>query len=395
MACRFPTKLLIGGNPSSTRMLANSCRTNIGVRYLRTGGGIAKSRHHRRLSKRQRQLEQEKAAKYDLKVALQRIHGIMAASEILNTNDDDDDSTLNDLVLHYPHLSLFLRMCATNGQVLPSTIGPEAGRGLFATRHIAKGEIVTLYPAHLLGLEINNHDNNHDEEEDVSLVVFSSQDDQDYFAANNYESECGNNLLILDDLEGPETANAMAIEIITRPSMMITSIAKNLLPQSNTTTNNNNNNVDYHLDVNPLQPLVPGWQSHIINDGARASSAKESDILQYYLETNQKRNCFHIPLGPSPLMATVATRDIDEGEEYFTSYDFLYWVVDARSQEPPSSTTVDHQDNDDDKGSTVLTDAIEQQTNAMDDALWEATLGVGKQYEGVVSEFEMYFDQIR
>jgi hypothetical protein len=64
----------------------------------------------------------------------------------------------------------------------------------------------------------------------------------------------------------------------------------------------------------------------MINDGAVVESNSEKGVLDYYQETGRKKNCIHIPWGPSPIMATVTTKKVKKGEEFFTSYGGTYWL---------------------------------------------------------------------
>lgn len=48
--------------------------------------------------------------------------------------------------------------------------------------------------------------------------------------------------------------------------------------------------------------------------------------MQYYLKSTQNKNCIHIPFGPSPVLATIATKKIKKGQELFTSYGVVYWL---------------------------------------------------------------------
>jgi len=80
------------------------------------------------------------------------------------------------------------------------------------------------------------------------------------------------------------------------------------------------------LDANPGRAVSPGWVSHYINDGATVPSDDEDGVLAYYAGTTAAKNCVHVPFGPSPMLATVATRKIKKGEELFTSYGCVYWL---------------------------------------------------------------------
>jgi SET domain len=317
-------------------------------RCLRTRSNVnvnANGIQRRRQRSRMWTVQQETAVQQAMTVALKRVNRLMAQKDNGNGNDNDNDNAI---------LRQFLEDCANHCQIAPSTL-TNAGRGLFATRDVPPGTIITLYPAHFLGLEMEMdaaHNAAHNDNDDDDLYhcrVFSSETDKVYFEQHDYESETGNNLLVLQEDRKP----------------IVPSLPQAIL----------------HLDVNPEQPTMPAWLSHIINDGATAVSHREADILDYYRHTNARRNCFHVPLGPSPLMATVTTRAVQEGDEFFTSYDFLYWVMDLVDNQV---VTDDHM---------IITKAMDQEMDAMEDALQEATQSVPHQYRHVVAEIHKLFQQ--
>mmetsp|Transcript_21045 Transcript_21045/g.31765 ORF Transcript_21045/g.31765 Transcript_21045/m.31765 type:complete len:211 (+) Transcript_21045:40-672(+) len=189
-----------------------------------------------------------------------------------------------------------------------------------------------------------------------SLLVFSNPADEEYFEQQpNFESACGNKLLILQ-----------ATDDIHRPVFE--------------TTTTSQSSVVFYQDVNPNQKTTPSWLSHIINDGSKTDDTKEESILKYYRETNERRNAFHIPFGPSPLMVTVATRHIKQGEEFFTSYDFLYWVMDVLNE-----------DRDGFEKTMTVTESIGQEVDAIDAALWESSKGVVDRYHKEMDEIQSIF----
>lgn len=134
---------------------------------------------------------------------------------------------------------------------------------------------------------------------------------------------------------------------------------------------------EFVMDINPYQLTRQAWRSQFVNDGGSVkTTTAESAILDYYQETNTRRNSFHIPFGPPPLMATVATTDVKGGEEIFTSYDFLHWV----SKLAPSKEI-------------LITEAIGQEADA---ALWEfaSTVNLSERHQELIKEVQNLFDAI-
>jgi len=165
---------------------------------------------------------------------------------------------------------------------------PGAGQGLFATRNIKAGTIVSFYPAHALGIEVG----------DRQLWVSSNESDQEYFAQHPPGSSA-----YLHATDQP---------IFNRPSLLADTPGMKDSP--------------IYLDVNPNREVEPLWISQYINDGAMVLSNDGEGVKAYYEQSKRKKNCIHLPYGPSPVMATVATRKIKKGEELLTSYGCVYWL---------------------------------------------------------------------
>ena len=164
-----------------------------------------------------------------------------------------------------------------------------AGKGLFATKNIQRGSIVSFYPAHSLGIELGQS----------QMWVSTNDSDKEYFAKNPAGSS--------------SYLHATDQPIFNRPSILA-----DISPELK--------DVPIYLDANPNREVDPLWVSQYINDGAIVTSNDEMGVSQYYEQSKRKKNCIHIPFGPSPIMATVATRKIKKGEELFTSYGCVYWL---------------------------------------------------------------------
>ena len=184
--------------------------------------------------------------------------------------------------------------CSKHVIVKPSSI-KGAGMGLFATKNIKAGSIVSFYPAHTLGMEFFG---GNDDDEEKQIWVSSNDDDRNHFANN-------------------PPGDSPYLHATDQPIFKRNSLLSDL-PQLK--------NAPIYLDANPNRQVDSLWVSHYINDGALVPSNDEDGIEQYYKLSKQKKNCVHCPIGPSPIMATVATRKIKKGEELFTSYGCIYWL---------------------------------------------------------------------
>jgi len=170
---------------------------------------------------------------------------------------------------------------------------PGAGLGLFAREKIKSGTIISFYPAHLLGIDLGDSIIRRE----LAKHGESGKIDVDQ------EDEVGD----CDD------AACLHYVVGSRP-LMNTNIIDDLGGET------------IFINVDPNQDDSPGFASHRINDGATVMANDEASVLSYYDATRKSKNCCHVPFGPSPLLATVATRKIKKGDELFTTYGCSYWL---------------------------------------------------------------------
>ena len=183
--------------------------------------------------------------------------------------------------------------CIKSTEVKESSIA-GAGKGLFATKNIKAGSIISFYPAHALGIDNGIK----------QIFVSQRPSDEEYFRENPCESS--------------SYLHATDQPIFNRPSFV-----------EKIQDSGNLKDFPLFLDVNPNRDVDGCWVSQMINDGASVKTQSEEGILTYYKESKKRKNCIHIPFGPSPVMATIATRKIKKGEEIFTSYGCTYWALDV------------------------------------------------------------------
>jgi hypothetical protein len=216
-----------------------------------------------------------------------------------------------------------------------------AGKGLFATKNIKAGSIVSFYPAHTLGVESGDQ------------VIFVSRDEADKQYFRDYPPDASSYLHATDQ------------PIFNRPSFLADLGAET-------------KDSPLYLDVNPNREVSPAWVSHYINDGAIMPENTEAGVSVYYTESKTKKNCIHVPFGPSPIIATVATKKIKKGEELFTSYGCVYWIgVQFRGQE-----------------GSAMTVQIQQQIKDSAQDLFSAMKGASTRYMNQIQELQSAFDEI-
>ncbi|CAB9520244.1 expressed unknown protein [Seminavis robusta] len=215
-------------------------------------------------------------------------------------------------------------------RVGPSSI-PGAGSGVFATKNIKAGTIISLYPVHGMGLE----------RFDTNAIVAATEEDHAYFHPLDDDENKGDD----DDGEegglGDEEVDDDAENVARNHNYLHYLIGSRPLcgfrPADHDAT--------LYIDVNPNKIVQEPWISHLINDGAIVESNTEQGLLDYYRETTKRKNCVHIPFGPAPLMVTVTNCKVKKGEELFTTYGGSYWLdafLEYDDEEPVDITEAVH-----------------------------------------------------
>lgn len=202
-----------------------------------------------------------------------------------DANDLNDEKLLS--------VQNFIGSLDDNVEVSKSTI-KEAGFGLFATKDINYGSIISMYPVHATGVNFDDGSS--------LWVTLDSEDDEQYFFEQQQQIE--------GEGEKEKSSNYLVYLFKNREGeIQLKSIGGNPF-----------------IDTNPNREHAPGFKAHMMNDGCIVNDSSKEGIMKYCVGTKQKMNCALTPFGPSPLMVAVATREIKEGEEIFTSYGSSYWL---------------------------------------------------------------------
>jgi len=160
-----------------------------------------------------------------------------------------------------------------------------AGQGLFAKQNIKKGTLIGFYPVHGVGVEFDD---------DSYICCGMTSADQDHFDR-------------IKDLKSNYIQYLVGSRQLGEADF--------------------GEDAQLFVDVNPSRvDLRSCWNGHLVNDGATLSENTEKGMLDYYVASGKRKNCVHIPFGPSPLLAVVTTRKVKKGEELFTTYGCLYWL---------------------------------------------------------------------
>ena len=223
-----------------------------------------------------------------------------------------------------PVLRPFFSKLPKSVEIKRSSVAPDAGLGLFAKKNIKAYTVVSFYPAHALGIDDDGNASFpfvtlDDEPEDVTYFAQHSSFQSPYLHCTDQPIFQRPSLLLVD---GDDDTDDAAV-------------------------NSNSSSPDLpsvFLDVNPdRKPVVEGWVSQFINDGATVTSRNDAGVLEYYQQSAAAKNCIHIPLGPSPIMATMTTKKVKQGQELLTTYGATYWLGPERW---PSSSSGDNDSSD-------------------------------------------------
>jgi hypothetical protein len=191
-------------------------------------------------------------------------------------------------------------------RVAESTL-PNAGRGLFATKDIAKGSLITCYPGDALLCEYyDDEEMNHDEEdhgqeydeEDETEVILWGSHVNSMYRVDDDEIFDGR-----DDGMPPLVSYAASVNDV------------------------------YSVIGMPSLDQDPAYLGHFANDGG-GHIAQENfetmgieDMLSLYIEkSSDVANAKHVPFGGGLHLGTMAIKDIKKNQEIFVTYGTDYWM---------------------------------------------------------------------
>lgn len=238
-----------------------------------------------------------------------------------------DTSKSKESVIRETILSTRLPDLKLNKTVLGISTIPGAGRGLFASKDISKGEIVTCYPG------------------DALLCSSASEDDVDDFGSLNFEFSEGDFDLDVEESDFDEEEEWDFDETIIWGSHVdeVDRLEDSVVFQKDMSINENSNPslTHYTLEVcekysimgMPSLDFYPAYHGHFANDGAGHFARKkmdsganiEEEIAAYVNQSIQSSNAKHVNIDGLH-MVTVATKNIKEGDEIFVTYGVDYWM---------------------------------------------------------------------
>ena len=242
-----------------------------------------------------------------------------------------------------PELKLLRSKSIKNIEVKESSI-KGAGLGLFAKKNIKANTLVSFYPCHALGIETPQEQ------------IWTYGNDNDYFQQH------------------PPTSSSY-LHATDQPLFKRESFLTKELRGDDPTIKD----IPIFLDANrEKEGIDPLWASQYINDGALVTSNDEQGVNAYYAATKKLKNCIHIPIGPSPVMATVTTKKVKKGEELFTSYGCVYWLGVLYANDGNSGPSINNQIQ------IQITDSAQDLLASMQ----SVSVTYNKQIDAMISEFD-------
>jgi hypothetical protein len=153
------------------------------------------------------------------------------------------------------------------------------GTGLFATRDLEMGTLVTLYRPDLTV-------------DDTGKALMIDEADAVYF----------------QDFQKAQAPGSRQYFVF--PPGVKTSAIPDRCPR-------------FWVAANPAKEAVPGFLGHLANDGA--SCADDGDVERYLAESAEKANACLVPLC-IPLMGLVLAADVKSGDELLVTYGYDAWL---------------------------------------------------------------------
>ena len=153
------------------------------------------------------------------------------------------------------------------------------GTGLFATKDLEMGTLVTLYRPDLTV-------------DDTGKALMIDESDASYF----------------QDFQKAQAAGSR--QYFVWPPGVRTSAIPEPCPR-------------FWVAANPAKAPIKGFLGHLANDGA--SCADDSDVERYLAESAEKANACLVPLC-IPLMGLVLARDVQKDEELLVTYGYDAWL---------------------------------------------------------------------
>lgn len=254
---------------------------------------------------------------------------LLADASLLQSISDDRNLTAQEIVRE-TLLSTRLSNLNLNRTRLGLSTIPGAGRGLFATQNIAKGEVITCYPGDALLFASPSDDQENEDDDDNENADEDADEDEDEDVDWNYDDEeedwvdetvlWGSHISVADQWDEDTVFDGLAGNDILISTPPLTDYAVAVCDT-------------YSVMGMPTLDTDPAYYGHFANDSAGHFATKRADrsvgiekgIATYVLESVEASNAMHQSLDDLH-MITIATRDVKAGEEVLVTYGPDYWM---------------------------------------------------------------------
>jgi hypothetical protein len=256
--------------------------------------------------------------------------------ELLNSAEGSfqkslDTSKSKESVIRENILSTRLSNLQLNKTRIDVSTIPGAGRGLFASKDIAKGEVITCYPGDAL---LCSSDSEDDEVGEIESIDFQLNDldlnsvvEYDEQADFDEEEEWGFDETIIWGSHVEEADRLDDTAVFQNNEFVIESSNPSLTHYALEVCDK------YSIMGMPSLDSYPAYHGHFANDGAGHFATKkmdtdtdiEAEIAAYVNQSIRSSNAKHENVDGLH-MVTVATENIKEGDEIFVTYGFDYWL---------------------------------------------------------------------
>jgi hypothetical protein len=232
-------------------------------------------------------------------------------------------------------------------EVRRSTI-PNAGLGLFASKNIKIGDILSYYPVNTIGIVdaidgsivvrqrrrddvVGDIDTIDDTMTGLILQRGENKDEQDQqYVTSNDDVDDDETYLLHVLGSGSRTLMNVNIALdLGGSSIFVNNVALKQHHREQHNDDSSSEKSNYSSTSTTKSTATPGsststtnngFDGHRVNDGATILTNDEAGTLAYYHSSRLLKNCIHVPFGPCPVLALIATRNVLCGEELLTTY---------------------------------------------------------------------------
>ena len=226
-------------------------------------------------------------------------------------------------------------------EVRRSTI-PNAGLGLFASKNMKVGDILSYYPVNTIGIvdaidgSIVVRQRRRDDvvgddidttDDTISCCKFArgenkDEQDQQYVTSNDDDVDDDETYLLHVLGSGSRTLMNVNIALdLGGSSIFVNNVALKQHHCEHHNDDSSSEKSNYSSTSTTKSTATPGSSTSTTNNGSMDIELMMVLLtLAYYHSSRLLKNCIHVPFGPCPVLALIATRNVLCGEELLTTY---------------------------------------------------------------------------